>query len=97
MCFCGYVRSDSLAELALSTSIHRLGDLNLSFFAWLEVVYHRKLHAESGQSALNCVRMDTAPALRPVDPLLVSDLFPPKNHVETRPASPLPYMISGSG
>jgi len=73
--FFGFVRSDFLPELALAAAIHTLDALNLSFLAWLEVVYHRKLHTETGQSPLDRVRADEAPAVRPVDPLTLRQAF----------------------
>jgi len=73
--FFGFVRSDFLPELALAASIHTLENLNLSFLAWLEVVYHRKVHAETGQSPLDRFRRDETPAVRPVDPLTLRQSF----------------------
>ncbi len=73
--FFGFVRSDFLAEMAHSTSVHTLDQLNLSFFAWLEVVYHRKVHGETGQSPLDRVRQDEAPTIRRVDPLVLRNAF----------------------
>jgi len=73
--FFGFVRSDFLPELALAAAIHTLDALNLSFLAWLEVVYHRKVHTETGQSPLDRFRADEAPAVRPVDPLTLRQAF----------------------
>ena len=73
--FFGFVRSNFLPELALAAAIHTLDDLNLSFLAWLEVVYHRKVHTETGQSPLDRFRADEAPAVRPVDPLTLRQAF----------------------
>jgi putative transposase len=73
--FFGFVRSDFLPELALAASVHTLDDLNLSLLAWLEVVYHRKLHTETGQSPLDRFRQDEAPTVRPVDPLALRNAF----------------------
>jgi putative transposase len=64
-----------LPELALAASVHTLDDLNLSLLAWLEVVYHRKLHTETGQSPLDRFRQDEAPTVRPVDPLALRNAF----------------------
>jgi putative transposase len=65
--FFQFVQSDFLPELAHSsiTSIHQL---NESLLAWIEVVYHPKLHTETGQAPLERFRQDVAPAARPVDP-----------------------------
>jgi putative transposase len=73
--FFGFVRSDFLPELALAASVRTLDDLNLSLLAWLEVVYHRKLHSETGQSPLDRFRQDEAPTVRPVDPLALRNAF----------------------
>jgi putative transposase len=73
--FFGFVRSDFLPELALAASVQTLDQLNLSFLAWLEVVYHRKLHTETGQSPLDRFRADEAPTVRPVDPLALRNAF----------------------
>jgi putative transposase len=45
------VRLQFLPEVETST-IATLADLNESFWAWLELVYHRKVHSETGQSPL---------------------------------------------
>jgi putative transposase len=73
--FFGFVRSDFLPELARSPSVQTLDDLNLSLLAWIEVVYHRKLHSETGQSPLDRFRQDPAPSIRPVDPLALRTAF----------------------
>jgi putative transposase len=73
--FFGFVRSDFLPELARSPSVHTLDDLNLSLLAWIEVVYHRKVHSETGQSPLDRFRHDPAPSVRPVDPLALRLAF----------------------
>jgi hypothetical protein len=73
--FFGFVQSDFLPELAVSPSVQTLLDLNESLLAWLEVVYHRKVHAETGQSPLDRFRHDPAPSVRPVDPLTLRTAF----------------------
>ena len=50
------------------SSVETLPQLNESFLAWLEVVYHRKIHSETGQAPLERFRQDPAPATRPADP-----------------------------
>ena len=65
--FFEFVQSDFLPELAVS-SVETLPQLNESFLAWLEVVYHRKIHSETGQAPLERFRQDPAPATRPADP-----------------------------
>ena len=39
------------------------------------MVYHRKVHSETGQSPLDRFRQDEAPAVRPVDPLTLCQSF----------------------
>ena len=72
--FFGFVRSDFLPELATSdvTTLHQL---NQSLLAWLEVVYHRKHHAEIGQSPLERFRQQANPSARPVDPEILLQAF----------------------
>jgi transposase InsO family protein len=62
-----FVQSDFLPELATS-SVTTLRQLNESFLAWLDVVYHRKIHSETGQAPLERFRQDPAPTTRPADP-----------------------------
>ncbi len=73
--FFGFVRSDFLPELARSPSVHTLDDLNLSLLAWIEVIYHRKVHSETGQTPLDRFRQDPAPSVRSVDPLALRTAF----------------------
>jgi putative transposase len=73
--FFGFVRSTFLPELATSTSVHTLDDLNQSLLAWIEVVYHRKVHSETGQSPLDRFRQDTTPSVHTVDPLTLRTAF----------------------
>jgi putative transposase len=72
--FFRFVRSDFLPELALS-SVRTLDDLNQCLLAWIEVVYHRKVHSETGQSPLDRFRQDTGPSVRPVAPLTLRNAF----------------------
>jgi transposase InsO family protein len=65
--FFGFVQSDFLPELTHS-KVTTLDQLNESLLAWLEVVYHRKVHTEIGQSPLERYRQDPAPTVRPVNP-----------------------------
>ena len=75
-----FVQSDFLPELAspaasAATSVTTLQQLNVSFLAWLEVIYHRKVHSETGQAPLERARQDPAPTTRPVDPELLRQAF----------------------
>ena len=65
--FFEFVQSDFLPELAVS-NVTTLRELNESLLAWIEVVYHRKVHSETGQTPLGRFRQDPAPATRPADP-----------------------------
>jgi len=65
--FFQFVQSDFLPELQHS-SVSTLPHLNESLLAWLEVVYHRKLHSETAQAPLERYRQDPAPSTRPLDP-----------------------------
>ena len=56
-----------MPELAHS-SVTTLRQLNESLLAWIEVIYHTKLNAETGQAPLERFRQDSAPATRPADP-----------------------------
>ena len=73
--FFGFVRSGFLSELPLSPSVRTLDDLNQSLLAWIEVVYHCKLHAETGQSPLDRFRQDETPTVHAVDPLTLRAAF----------------------
>ena len=72
--FFGFVRAAFLPELETSdvTTLHQL---NQSLLAWLEVVYHRQLHTETGQAPLERYRQDPAPATRPVEPATLRQAF----------------------
>jgi putative transposase len=72
--FFGFIRSDFLPELAHST-VATLPQLNESLLAWIEVVYHRKIHSETGQSPLERFRQDQAPATRSLDPQELRQAF----------------------
>jgi transposase InsO family protein len=73
--FFSFLRSGFLAELPLSPSVRTLDDLNQSLLAWLEVIYHPKLHAETGQSPLDRFRQDETPTVHAVDPLTLRTAF----------------------
>jgi putative transposase len=73
--FFGFVQSAFIPELTLSTSVHTLDDLNQALLAWIEVIYHRKVHSETGQTPLDRYHTDDARAVRPVDPLTLRDAF----------------------
>ncbi len=72
--FFEFVQSDFLPELPTS-SVTTLSQLNESLLAWLQVVYHRKIHSETGQAPLERFRQDLAPATRPADPEQLRQAF----------------------
>jgi len=72
--FFRFVQSDFLPELATS-SVDTLPLLNESFLAWLEVVYHCKVHSETGQAPLERYRQNDEPSTRPIDPTEVRRAF----------------------
>jgi putative transposase len=72
--FFQFVQSDFLPELACS-AVTTLSQLNESLLAWVEVVYHRKVHSETGQSPLERHRQDDAPTTRTVDPTELRQAF----------------------
>jgi hypothetical protein len=72
--FFQFVQSDFLPELPHS-SVTTLPQLNESLLAWLEVVYHPKLHSETGQAPLERFRQDPARTTRSVDPQQLRQAF----------------------
>jgi transposase InsO family protein len=77
--FFRFVQSDFLPELALS-SVTTLPQLNESLLAWIEVVYHRKLHSETGQSPLERFRQDANSSIRSVEPAQLRQAFLHRAH-----------------
>jgi hypothetical protein len=63
-----------LPELATS-SVDTLPLLNESLLAWLEVIYHTKVHSETGQAPLERYRQADTPSTRPVDPTELRQAF----------------------
>jgi len=72
--FFQFIQSDFLPELATS-AVDTLPLLNESLLAWLEVVYHTKVHSETGQAPLERYRQDETPSTRPVDPTELRQAF----------------------
>jgi transposase InsO family protein len=72
--FFQFVQSDFLPELA-NADVPTLALLNESLLAWLEVVYHRKVHSETGQAPLERFRQDDAPNMRSVEPTELRQAF----------------------
>jgi putative transposase len=72
--FFEFVQSDFLPEIT-NSSVTTLRQLNESLLAWLEVVYHRKMHSETGQAPLERFRQDSASTTRPADPERLRQAF----------------------
>ena len=66
------VRDQFVVELA-HTQVESLDKLNSLFAAWVESVYHRQAHSETGVAPLERFLSAGAPA--PVDPALLHDAF----------------------
>jgi transposase InsO family protein len=67
------VRQQLLPEVETS-GIATLAELNESFWAWLELVYHRKVHSETGQSPLERYQAGI-PQVRQADPEILRKAF----------------------
>jgi transposase InsO family protein len=67
------VRLQFLPEVETS-GIATLADLNESFWAWLELVYHRNVHSETGQSPLERYQAGIA-QVRQADPEVLRKAF----------------------
>ena len=73
--FFGTVRSQFLPEVE-NAKIATLDDLNASFQAWVELVYHRAVHSETEQAPLDRFQASLAQvAVRPADPILLRQAF----------------------
>jgi putative transposase len=72
--FFQFLQSDFMAEVP-GSNVTTLPQLNESLLAWLEVVYHRKVHTETGQAPLERHRQDDAPTIRPVEPTELRQAF----------------------
>ena len=67
------VRQQFLPEVETS-ALATLSELNESFWAWLERVYHRKTHSETGQSPLERYQAGLA-SVRQADPEMLRKAF----------------------
>lgn len=72
--FFQFIQSDFLPEINVS-SVATLPELNESLLAWIEVVYHRKIHNETAQAPLERQLQDPTPSIRSVDPLELRNAF----------------------
>jgi putative transposase len=67
------LRLQFLPEVEKS-EISTLDELNQSFWAWLEIVYHRREHSETGQTPLQRYQEGIA-QVRPADPEIIRKAF----------------------
>jgi putative transposase len=73
--FFGTVRSQFLPEVA-NAPIATLDDLNASFHAWVELVYHQSVHTETNQRPLDRFQANlTQITVRHADPTLLRQAF----------------------
>jgi putative transposase len=73
--FFGTVRSQFLPEVE-AAPIATLDELNASFHAWVDLVYHRTVHSETSSCPLDRFQASVAQiTLRPADPLLLRQAF----------------------
>ena len=73
--FFGTVRSQFLPEVE-NAHLATLDDLNASFHAWLELVYHRAVHTETEQAPLDRFQQNlTRVTVREADPVLLRQAF----------------------
>lgn len=73
--FFGTLRSQFLPEVE-AAKVARLEELNASFQAWVEMIYHRAVHSETEQSPLKRFQTSIAQiAVRTVDPAQLRQAF----------------------
>jgi len=73
--FFGTVRSQFLSEVE-AASIGTLEDLNASFQAWVEMIYHRRVHSETEQTPLDRFQASiTQIEIRRADPVQLRQAF----------------------
>ncbi len=73
--FFGTVRGQFLPEVA-AAKIATLEELNASFQAWVEMIYHRAVHSETQQSPLGRFQTSIAQVtVRTADPILLRQAF----------------------
>lgn len=66
------VRSQFLSEIACE-GVSSLSQLNSSFIAWLEIVYHHRAHSETKETPLSRFSADFIPKI--VDPKTIHNAF----------------------
>ncbi len=89
--FFQFVQADFLPELNRS-EVTSLAQLNQSLLAWLEVVYHRHLNTETGQSPLERFRQQAHPTTRPVDPATLRQAFLHRDQRKVAPTATVSFQ-----
>lgn len=89
--FFQFVQADFLPELH-HAEVTTLAQLNQSLLAWLEVVYHRKLHSETGQSPLERFRQQSQATTRPVDPATLRQAFLHRDQRKVAPTATVSFQ-----
>ncbi len=73
--FFGTVRSQFLSEVD-SAKVATLEDINASFQAWVELIYHKTVHSETGQAPLDRFQQSlTQITVRQADPRQLREAF----------------------
>ncbi len=72
---------DGFEVEAARAGIADLGELNRLFAAWVEQIYHRRIHSETGQTPLERFMADEASVLRSLVELLEAFLWPERRLV----------------
>jgi transposase InsO family protein len=73
--FFGTVRSQFLPEVE-AAGLVTLEDLNASFQAWVELIYHQAIHSETGEAPLNRFQQSLSQiTVRQADPRQLRDAF----------------------
>jgi transposase InsO family protein len=89
--FFQFVQADFLPELNRA-EVTSLAQLNQSLLAWLEVVYHRHLNVETGQSPLERFRQQVHPTTRPVDPASLRHAFLHRDQRKVAPTATVSFQ-----
>lgn len=69
----GEVRRGFLPEVEVA-HVTTLEELNASFWAWLEIIYHRRIHSETGQTPLDRYQ-DGVAQVKSADPVILQKAF----------------------
>lgn len=66
---------DGFYPEAYKAGVCTLQELNEALWAWLECVYHERVHSETRQKPIDAYRSEVDRAVRPVDPVKVARAF----------------------